>query len=654
MGESMSKLFVPLHSLPGLYALPAECVTDDDEQLAVWRHPTAGGLAQLGFLAGAYAAVLMKASKMISDGSELLLLLPEIAPIVGSVVIPILGAVPDGAIVLFSGLGPNAQKQLSVGVGALAGSTIMLLTVPFFMSVAAGRVGVERGACTYARAPGTSRSAPFSKLPELRGWRAHLEQAGVEADPRAMRGGVRAMLLTSLSYVLIQFAAFAFAGRADIAQDEAPFALAALCTCVLCFAGYLFVQIRGARHDAVLEIVIDRAREEGIRSGLLSLQGAFYGALTEAMAEDAEAEVERGESQAAQHGGEGRSPLVHHVRKNRRFEAVVRRFFHQFDHDGNGELDHAELKALLGQLHVPNSPENVAYFLHEMDKDGNASIHFDEFLECMTKLVLQQHGGFVTRPSLVSSNSQRIEVIRVHHERRVASAGADNGGGDGRDQAGSLVEPGSAASQQRGRRSSAGAGADADAGVAAAAEAEEEEEEEEEQPPDDLADLPADTQRRRIILRSLRLMFTGTALVLLFSDPMVDVLSEVGEVLHISPFYVSFVLAPLASNASEFIASYAYAQKKSRKTITISLTSLLGAATMNNSFCLAIFMLIIWARGLAWEFSAETIAILFVELSVAAIAWRRVITLKHACLILALFPASLLLVFTLENVAGLK
>ena len=28
-----------------------------------------------------------------------------------------LGAVPDGAIVLFSGMGPDAQSQLSVGIG---------------------------------------------------------------------------------------------------------------------------------------------------------------------------------------------------------------------------------------------------------------------------------------------------------------------------------------------------------------------------------------------------------------------------------------------------------------------------------------------------------------------------------------------------------
>lgn len=68
---------------------------------------------------------------MISDGSELLLLVPAVAGVVGSVVLPVLGAVPDGAIVLFSGLGDDAQEELSVGVGALAGSTIMLLTIPW-------------------------------------------------------------------------------------------------------------------------------------------------------------------------------------------------------------------------------------------------------------------------------------------------------------------------------------------------------------------------------------------------------------------------------------------------------------------------------------------------------------------------------------------
>lgn len=55
-------------------------------------------------------------------------------------VLPVLGAVPDGAIVLFSGLGENAVEQVPVGVGALAGSTIMLLTIPWILATIGGRV----------------------------------------------------------------------------------------------------------------------------------------------------------------------------------------------------------------------------------------------------------------------------------------------------------------------------------------------------------------------------------------------------------------------------------------------------------------------------------------------------------------------------------
>ena len=67
---------------------------------------------------------------------------------------------------------------------------------------------------------------------------------------------------------------------------------------------------------------------------------------------------------------------------------------------------------------------------------------------------------------------------------------------------------------------------------------------------------------------------------------MCDVLSEVGNRIGVPAFYVSFVLAPLASNAAEVIASYSYAQKKTRKTMTISFSALIGAGNMNNTFCL--------------------------------------------------------------------
>lgn len=118
MGSAMAKLFIPIKQLPDLYEFPNECLNEDENfDLVV----TFGGLMQLLFLALAYGYILFYASNLIADGSELLLLIPSIAPIVGSVVLPVLGCVPDSAIILFSGLGDKekAQEQLQVGVGAL-------------------------------------------------------------------------------------------------------------------------------------------------------------------------------------------------------------------------------------------------------------------------------------------------------------------------------------------------------------------------------------------------------------------------------------------------------------------------------------------------------------------------------------------------------
>lgn len=84
----------------------------------------------------------------------------------------------------------------------------------------------------------------------------------------------------------------------------------------------------------------------------------------------------------------------------------------------------------------------------------------------------------------------------------------------------------------------------------------EDEESEEEEMPEEFVDLPPDEQQSGILKKSLGMMGLGTILVVLFSDPMTDVLGELGNRSGIKPFYVSFVIAPLASNASEVIASF--------------------------------------------------------------------------------------------------
>lgn len=56
----------------------------------------------------------------VTDGAELLLDLGLPAGIIGGVVLPLLGAIPDSAMIIFSGIGgskEDANKQISVGMG---------------------------------------------------------------------------------------------------------------------------------------------------------------------------------------------------------------------------------------------------------------------------------------------------------------------------------------------------------------------------------------------------------------------------------------------------------------------------------------------------------------------------------------------------------
>ncbi|CAN0036010.1 unnamed protein product [Ectocarpus fasciculatus] len=172
--------------------------------------------------------------------------------------------------------------------------------------------------------------------------------------------------------------------------------------------------------------------------------------------------------------------------------------------------------------------------------------------------------------------------------------------------------------------------------------------EEHEEMPEDLAHLKPEEQQYHVKMRAAYLMTVGTALVLIFSDPMVDVLGVLGDRTGISSFYISFVLAPLASNASELIAAFNYSLKKTSRTIVISFAALQGAACMNNTFCLGVFMFLIYFRSLAWEFSAETVTILLVQAAMAVLSLRNTFRVVDGLMALSLYPLSLMVVAGLE------
>eukprot|EP01048_Picozoa_sp_COSAG05_P017286 COSAG05_NODE_2336_length_3214_cov_2.012520_2_plen_362_part_00 len=241
------------------------------------------GVVQLLFLMAAYGFVLFNGANLIGDWAELLLLVPSLAGIVGTLVLPILGAVPDGAMVLFSGLGPTAQSQLSVGMGALAGSTIMLLTVPWFLSILAGRVDIENGKCKYKVPTGQRKLTPGRGL----------TQSGVSCE-RAVPDSCKIMLVTSIGYVIMQAPAMGLMkdqpnnGCTPPCQrvpGEHTISLVGLIVACALFVLVCIYQVvaGGEETDPVLDSKINAAKKDAISAGLMNFTGAFFEQLLEMM-----------------------------------------------------------------------------------------------------------------------------------------------------------------------------------------------------------------------------------------------------------------------------------------------------------------------------------------------------------------------------------
>jgi len=274
-------------------------------------------------------------------------------------------------------------------------------------------------------------------------------------------------------------------------------------------------------------------------------------------------------------------------------------FYSYYDTNGDGEIDFEEFTMIFHGTADNLTKEAQQTIFKAADIDNSNGITFEEFVACVMAWSLDKTGEF---------QELCLEKSRTRLDPSAYLQGMDDEADD------------------------------------------DEEEPEEEDIPEDLADLPADELQRRLKGRSAVKMGLGTLLVLVFSDPMVDLLAEIGHRLNVSPFYVAFVLAPLTSNASEFVATYNYAVKKTKGAITTSLSTLVGAAIMNNTYCLGVFFTVIFVKDLAWEFTAETISIVLIQLAMGIIILR---STNHsvftAIAVLSLYPLAMAIVAFLES-----
>eukprot|EP00656_Telonema_subtile_P001705 TRINITY_DN10741_c0_g2_i1.p1 TRINITY_DN10741_c0_g2~~TRINITY_DN10741_c0_g2_i1.p1 ORF type:complete len:516 (-),score=129.36 TRINITY_DN10741_c0_g2_i1:27-1574(-) len=475
------------------------------------------GMVQLLFLLVVYGIILFVASNLIGDGAELLLLVPSISGIVGSIVLPVLGAVPDGALVLFSGLGSDAQDKMNVGVGALAGSTVMLLTIPWLLSIIAGRVDLDdNGQPKYQKPKGVSK-ADWRKCSHD-GIFQGMTETGVFVGPQ-LKNAAKQMMLTSLLMLVIQIPAFFYSdsdvdssndvvkakAMSDEADNEKPWIFTTMVLCFMCFVGYLVIQYRhghSSSEERKSQITIKH-----IHLGTISLRGAFADELRK-LSEDKMLQTamsrlpQMGSDDIQVHlDNDGKctdpvdlsisrtsigTPKGNHV-YSQRMRDTVKPFFMKHDADKSGALDMLEVQQLFQELNEKLDNTQLAAIFAGFDEDGNGVVDFEEFVIGCARLVLSVQTSDEVRPSPKHEDPEQPKGVKNDEDEE---------------------DP-------------------------------EEEEEDEPEIPEDLVELSPEEQQTRIKRRAGWMLVVGTALLLFFSDPTSDALDELGNRLHLSLIHIS-------------------------------------------------------------------------------------------------------------------
>ncbi|KAF3442447.1 hypothetical protein FNV43_RR16363 [Rhamnella rubrinervis] len=287
------------------------------------------------FLILVYGFFMYTAATYLSNGSELLLEI--LGPgIVGGLFLPILGALPDAMLILVSGLSgttETAQSQVSVGMGLLAGSTVMLLTVIWGSCVVVGKCDIEG-----SMAVDTKDTKGFS-----------LTGSGVSTDIWTSYAAM-IMAVSVLPFIIVQLPQMLYS---DSGRHLAV--LIALIISVLLLVSYCLYQVF---QPWIQRRRIAYAKHKHVISGIL--QHLKNNALGKLLTED----------------GQPNRDVIH-------------KLFVTIDENNDDHLSPSELKALLIGIRFNeidfNKDDAVVKVMKDFDTSRDSKVDFEEFFKGISK-----------------------------------------------------------------------------------------------------------------------------------------------------------------------------------------------------------------------------------------------------------------------------
>jgi hypothetical protein len=157
---------------------------------------------------------------------------------------------------------------LVVGIGALAGSTIMLLTIPWFLSILGGRVNIDpqTGLPNYRNSPKLYPKDNYS-----------LTETGITLN-KVVNNTAYVILFTAIGYFLLQVPGLVYLNKttAEQAEGERNWVMLGFILAVCFFFGYLYQQYQNSlpgSSDVVQQLLQEEYLKNAIATGKISLSG---------------------------------------------------------------------------------------------------------------------------------------------------------------------------------------------------------------------------------------------------------------------------------------------------------------------------------------------------------------------------------------------
>ncbi|GAV64038.1 Na_Ca_ex domain-containing protein/EF_hand_5 domain-containing protein [Cephalotus follicularis] len=294
------------------------------------------------FLIIVYGYLMFLAATYLSNGSELLLEI--LGPgIIGGLFLPVLGALPDAMLILVSGLSGDtetAQTQVSVGMGLLAGSTVMLLTVIWGSCVVVGKCDLQDSIAKDGQ--------------NTKGF--HLTGSGVSTDIWTCYAA-RLMAISVIPFIIVQLPQLLSSTAGSLAV------LIALIVSVLMLISYCLYQVF---QPWIQRRRIAYAKHKHVISGIL--KHLKMRALGRLLTDDGEPNIE-----------------------------VLHKLFDAIDENSDGHLSDSELKALIIGIRFEeidlDKNDAVLKIMQDFDTSNDHQIDFHEFVRGITKWLKEAMRG---------------------------------------------------------------------------------------------------------------------------------------------------------------------------------------------------------------------------------------------------------------------